>query len=1022
MTPSDYLFTVRFVVVWFVGSYIFLAHGFPNRGMVGIKAVGRELSRIHEDIGSSRQDSVKDTLPSLANADKIETMYKVISKSMSNGYKVKTTKNCDDEEDCGSAVVDFVEDENTRRPFPVKDKDSVKDTFAVRVLPNSANADNRETLYEIVSKSMSNGHKVKTTKNCDDEEDCGSAVVDFVEDENSRRPFPVKDKDSVKDTFAVRVLPNSANADNRETLYEIVSKSMSNGHKDSVKDTFAVKVFPNSANADNRETLYEIVSKSMSNGHKVKTTKNCDDEEDCGSAVVDFVEDENTRRPFPVKDKDSVKDTFAVRVLPNSANADNRETLYEIVSKSMSNGHKDSVKDTFAVRVLPNSASADNSEKLYEILSKSMSNGHKVETTKNCDDEEDCGSAVVDFVEDENSRRPFPVKDKDSVKDTFAVRVLPNSANADNRETLYEIVSKSMSNGHKVKTTKNCDDEEDCGSAVVDFVEDENRRRPFPVKDKDSVKDTFAVRVLPNSANADNRETLYEIVSKSMSNGHKDSVKDTFAVRVLPNSASADNSEKLYEILSKSMSNGHKVKTTKNCDDEEDCGSAVVDFVEDENTRRPFPVKDKDSVKDTFAVRVLPNSANADNRETLYEIVSKSMSNGHKVKTTKNCDDEEDCGSAVIDFVEDENTRRPFPVKDKDSVKDTFAVRVLPNSANADNRETLYEIVSKSMSNGHKVETTKNCDDEEDCGSAVVDFVEDENSRRPFPVKDKDSVKDTFAVRVLPNSANADNRETLYEIVSKSMSNGHKDSVKDTFAVKVFPNSANADNRETLYEIVSKSMSNGHKVKTTKNCDDEEDCGSAVIDFVEDENTRRPFPVKDKDSVKDTFAVRVLPNSANADNRETLYEIVSKSMSNGHKVKTTKNCDDEEDCGSAVIDFVEDENSRRPFPVKDKDSVKDTFAVRVLPNSANADNRETLYEIVSKSMSNGHKDSVKDTFAVRVLPNSANADNRETLYEIVSKSMSNGHKVETTKHCDDEEDCGSAVVDFVEDENTRRIV
>ncbi|XP_028416757.1 uncharacterized protein LOC114540968 [Dendronephthya gigantea] len=882
---------------------------------------------------------------------------------MSNGHKVKTTKNCDDEEDCGSAVVDFVEDENTRRPFPVKDKDSVKDTFAVRVLPNSANADNRETLYEIVSKSMSNGHKVKTTKNCDDEEDCGSAVVDFVEDENTRRPFPVKDKDSVKDTFAVRVLPNSANA-------------------------------------DNRETLYEIVSKSMSNGHKVKTTKNCDDEEDCGSAVIDFVEDENTRRPFPVKDKDSVKDTFAVRVLPNSANADNRETLYEIVSKSMSNGHKDSVKDTFAVKVLPNSANADNRETLYEIVSKSMSNGHKVKTTKNCDDEEDCGSAVVDFVEDENTRRPFPVKDKDSVKDTFAVRILPNSANADNRETLYEIVSKSMSNGHKVKTTKNCDDEEDCGSAVVDFVEDENTRRPFPVKDKDSVKDTFAVKVLPNSANADNRETLYEIVSKS-------------------------------------MSNGHKVKTTKNCDDEEDCGSAVVDFVEDENTRRPFPVKDKDSVKDTFAVRVLPNSANADNRETLYEIVSKSMSNGRKVslaimkftfylihifqpktkvKTTKNCDDEEDCGSAVVDFVEDENTRRPFPVKDKDSVKDTFAVRVLPNSANADNRETLYEIVSKSMSNGHKVKTTKNCDDEEDCGSAVIDFVEDENTRRPFPVKDKDSVKDTFAVRVLPNSANA-------------------------------------DNRELLYEIVSKSMSNGHKVKTTKNCDDEEDCGSAVVDFVEDENTRRPFPVKDKDSVKDTFAVRVLPNSANADNRETLYEIVSKSMSNGHKVETTKNCDDEEGCGSAVVDFVEDENTKRPFP----DSVKDTFAVRVLPNSASADKSETLYEILSKSMSNGHKvettkncddeedcgsavvdfvedensrrpfpvkdkDSVKDTFAVRVLPNSANAVNSETLYEILSKSMSNGHKVETTKHCDDEEDCGSAVVDFVEDENTRRIV
>ncbi|CAB4004460.1 pikachurin isoform X2, partial [Paramuricea clavata] len=488
---------------------------------------------------------------------------------------------------------------------------------------------------------------ISLSKDCDDEDGC---------EQGSRSEDRIPKKELLaaleKDNPPVAAFTGEKHDNNNGgPSYEIVSMSTRSKENDSSPlDAFTtIESSESSSNKGSSEAIYEIISQSIEKGNKELSNEDCDDEDDCGSADGVFSNDgsgdEGVKGLSPPKDKDSEKTAY-----------------YEVISKSMVGKDDSTPTDAFSTGKSSNISSNEGNEKvIYEIISTSLEKGDKDKTP-------------TDTFTNEESSGNGPSEKR-------------------NGDVIYEIISKSLTNGNKEVPKKDCDDEDECGSADDVFI------------DRDDVPKGLAP---PKEKNGSSEKIIfYEVISKTMEK--KDNLTDVFtAEKSSGSSIKKENDGVTYEIISKSMEPGDKI-SKKSCDDEDECGRVDDVFVNEgsgyKTTNGQSPSKDKD----------VPGG-------TKYEIISTSMEK-KDVPSNKNCDDEDECGSADDVFTNDgsgdneknvpsgkppfyEVMSKEIVKKEDSSPKDTFGTE--------DNDDAKYEIIFKSTTTESK--KSQECgNDDEDC-------------------------------------------------------------------------------------------------------------------------------------------------------------------------------------------------------------------------------------------------------------------------------------------------------------------
>ena len=465
--------------------------------------------------------------------------------------------------------------------------------------------------------------------------------------------------------------------------------------------------------------------------------------------------------------------------------------------------------------------------------------------------------------------------------------------------------------------------------------------------DPDTSRD---VNVNGKRTNKQSDGPTYQIIHKSVTSGDKESApSDAFTADDLSQSWSNKGTKKrIYDIISKSITKRNK-ESMKDCDDEDECGSAIDVFNNDKSG--DVIVKDKNSEETTY-----------------YEVISKSL-----------------------------------VAKDDKTTIDAFSNGDLSSSSISEgNGRATYEIIFKSLDTRDKELGRKDCDDEDECGSSADVFSNDVSGNGAIP-KGKDGQSQNGA---------------YYEVISKTVKSKDNSELSDAFTGdESNSNLLKKENGGVTYEIISKSIVTPDKI-SEKDCDDEDDCGSANDVFInegsgdkaQEATDKTTYQIISKSLVKkdesiptDAFAVKESSSpSWNKGQTQVIYEILSKSVTKADKDVPNKNCDDEDECGSADDIFTNDGSGH--------------FSERILTNDKSArPGKTSYYEVISKSIVENKESSPKDAFT--------RDHNDDTRYKIISKSLTtkNDEKLASKECADDDEDCALSNVGSGDDTFSARL-
>ncbi|XP_046862605.1 uncharacterized protein LOC124456121 isoform X2 [Xenia sp. Carnegie-2017] len=353
------------------------------------------------------------------------------------------------------------------------------------------------------------------------------------------------------------------------------------------------------------------------------TKVNCDDEDDCGSGFVGSNERGKDKGTYEVMSKEVhfldplhafMADGSGEHEKPSKTTEDENNGHYEVMFESMLENSVPSnheTLDAFTGDSLKNNSSDKKDDKRsYEVISISMENLDQF--SKDCDDEDACGSAQrVKDVFDGDSKKEGEKSDGNyeiislSVKEQIPIPFDTFMSEERKGNGDYDIISQSTSPLDKV-INRDCDDEDDCGSAADVFRTKGN-------KDKNVQEFPGTYEVVMTKIIENDKSPSFHLKEPS---GHFGQTKQDIPP---------------YKVVSKSIV---KISPDVNCDDEDGC---------DERDTSQHEAGSGGSRIDIEWTK----GKEFDTNGATYEIISRQLSKLPDVEELPivNCDDEANCYS-----------------------------------------------------------------------------------------------------------------------------------------------------------------------------------------------------------------------------------------------------------------------------------------------------------------------------------------------------------------------------------------